>query len=59
LNLEQLGYFGIFLAGATPWFEAIGVVPAGNIITIAVFAYSGANIRAWRARTPRGKGQAA
>lgn len=29
MNLEQLGYFGIFLAGAIPWFEAIGVVPVG------------------------------
>jgi hypothetical protein len=29
LNLEQLGLFGIFLAGAIPWFEAIAVVPAG------------------------------
>jgi Ca2+/H+ antiporter, TMEM165/GDT1 family len=29
VNLEQLGYFGIFLAGAIPWFEAIGVVPVG------------------------------
>ncbi len=31
MNLEQLGLFGIFLAGATPWFEAIAVVPAGLI----------------------------
>jgi hypothetical protein len=29
LNLEQLGLFGVFLAGAIPWFEAIAVVPAG------------------------------
>jgi membrane protein DedA with SNARE-associated domain len=29
VNLEQLGLFGVFLAGAIPWFEAIGVVPAG------------------------------
>ena len=29
MNLEQLGLFGIFLAGAIPWFEAIAVVPAG------------------------------
>ena len=28
-QLEQLGYLGIFLAGAIPWFEAIAVVPAG------------------------------
>ena len=62
MNLEQLGLFGIFIAGAIPWFEAIGVVPAGiifgldpiltvvaaaagNIITIAVFAYAGGAIR--------------
>ena len=29
MNLEQLGLLGIFIAGATPWFEAIAVVPAG------------------------------
>lgn len=32
MNLEQLGLFGIFLAGAIPWFEAIGVVPAGILL---------------------------
>ena len=32
MNLEQLGYFGVFLAGAIPWFEAIGVVPAGILL---------------------------
>ena len=32
MNLEQLGLFGVFLAGATPWLEAIGVVPAGILI---------------------------
>ncbi|MCF8524491.1 MAG: hypothetical protein K9G07_03800 [Aquiluna sp.] len=31
MNLEQLGLLGIFLAGATPWLEAIAVVPAGII----------------------------
>lgn len=62
MNLEQLGLFGVFLAGAIPWFEAIGVVPAGilfgldpvatvlaaaagNILTIALFAYAGDRIR--------------
>lgn len=30
--IEQLGYLGIFLAGAIPWFEAIGVVPAGILL---------------------------
>lgn len=76
MNLEQLGYFGVFLAGAIPWLEAIGVVPAGiligldplltvvsavvgNIITITVFAYGGAGIRAWALarREARGKQQ--
>jgi hypothetical protein len=64
MNLEQLGLFGVFLAGAIPWFEAIAVVPAGilfgldpvltvisaaagNIITIAVFAYGGGALRKW------------
>lgn len=64
MNLEQLGLFGVFLAGAIPWFEAIGVVPAGivfgldpaltviaaaagNVITIALFAFAGAKIRTW------------
>jgi hypothetical protein len=74
MNLEQLGLFGVFLAGAIPWFEAIAVVPAGilfgldpvltvvfasagNIITIAVFAYGGNAIRSWiiRRRVSKGK----
>jgi hypothetical protein len=74
MDLEQLGLFGIFLAGAIPWFEAIGVVPAGivfgldpvltvlcavagNIISIAVFAYGGNAIREWivRKRVAKGK----
>jgi hypothetical protein len=29
VNYEQLGLFGIFIAGAIPWMEAIAVVPAG------------------------------
>ena len=32
MNLEALGLFGVFLAGAIPWFEAIAVVPAGILI---------------------------
>jgi len=74
MNIEQLGLFGVFLAGAIPWFEAIAVVPAGilfgldpvltviaaaagNIITIAVFAYGGNSIRNWiiRRRVTKGK----
>ena len=48
MNLEQLGYFGIFLAGAIPWFEAIGVVPVGIIFgldpALTVIAASVGNI---------------
>ena len=29
MNLETLGLFGVFLAGAIPWMEAVAVVPAG------------------------------
>ena len=75
MNLEQLGYLGIFLAGAIPWFEAIGVVPAGivigldptltvlvaaagNVITIAVFAFAGAKIRTWLLARREAKGKA-
>ena len=74
MNLEQLGYIGIFLAGAIPWFEAIGVVPggivigldpiltvlfaaAGNLITIAAFAYGGAKIRSWVVARREAKGK--
>ncbi len=32
MNYEQLGLIGIFIAGATPWLEAIGVVPGGILI---------------------------
>lgn len=46
MNLEQLGLFGVFLAGAIPWFEAIGVVPAGIVfrldpIAVVVAAVTG------------------
>jgi hypothetical protein len=46
VNLEQLGLFGVFLAGAIPWFEAIGVVPVGiifglNPIWVVIFALVG------------------
>ena len=48
MNLEQLGYFGIFLAGAIPWFEAIGVVPVGILLgldpVLTVIAASVGNI---------------
>jgi hypothetical protein len=32
MNYEQLGLIGIFIAGAIPWLEAIGVVPGGILI---------------------------
>jgi hypothetical protein len=32
MNLEQLGLLGVFLGGATPWLEAIAVVPAGIVL---------------------------
>jgi hypothetical protein len=32
VNIEHLGLFGVFLAGATPWIEAIAVVPAGILL---------------------------
>jgi hypothetical protein len=31
MNYEQLGLLGVFIAGAIPWLEAIGVVPGGII----------------------------
>lgn len=34
MNLEQWGLFGIFLAGAIPWMEAIAVVPSGIALGI-------------------------
>jgi uncharacterized membrane protein len=74
MNLEQLGFVGVFIFGAIPWFEAIGVVPggilvglnptftviaaaAGNLITIAVFAYGGAKIRSWVIARREAKGK--
>jgi hypothetical protein len=46
MNLEQLGLFGVFLAGAIPWFEAIVAVPAGILfgldpILTVIFAIAG------------------
>ena len=32
MNLEAWGLFGIFLAGAIPWMEAIAVVPSGIVV---------------------------
>jgi uncharacterized membrane protein len=46
MNLEQLGLFGVFLAGAIPWFEAIVAVPAGIVFGLdplltVIFAVAG------------------
>lgn len=46
MNLEQLGLFGVFLAGAIPWFEAIAAVPVGILfgldpILTVIFAIAG------------------
>lgn len=30
--VEQLGLLGVFLAGATPWLEAIAVIPIGMLL---------------------------
>jgi hypothetical protein len=47
MDLENLGLLGIFLAGATPWLEAIAVVPAGIIFgldpTLTVIAAATGN----------------
>jgi hypothetical protein len=32
IDIEQLGFLGVFIAGAIPWFEAIVVVPIGILI---------------------------
>ena len=32
MNIESLGLFGVFLAGAIPWLEAIAVIPAGILV---------------------------
>lgn len=38
MNLEALGLFGVFIAGAIPWFEAIAVVPSGILLGLDPFA---------------------
>jgi hypothetical protein len=32
IDIESLGLFGVFIAGAIPWIEAIAVVPAGILV---------------------------
>ena len=48
MNLEQLGLVGVFIFGAIPWFEAIGVVPGGILVglnpTLTVIAAAGGNL---------------
>lgn len=49
MNYEQLGLIGIFIAGAIPWLEAIGVVPGGilfglNPLWVVVSAVAGNTI---------------
>lgn len=44
--VEQLGLLGVFLAGATPWFEAVAVIPIGILlglspIWVSILAFSG------------------
>lgn len=46
MNLESLGFLGVFLAGAIPWLEAVTVVPAGILFgldpfLVVVFAVAG------------------
>jgi len=64
MNLvEQLGLFGVFLAGLIPWMEEAAVIAGilfgldpvltvlfavlGNTITIVIFAYGASAIRSW------------
>lgn len=73
MNLEQLGLFGVFLAGLIPWMEEgaimtgilFGLDPVltvlfavlGNAITIVVFAYGASAIRNWIMRKREKKGK--
>lgn len=35
--IEQLGLLGVFIAGAIPWLEAIGVIPVGILFGLSPF----------------------
>ncbi len=35
--LEQLGLLGVFIAGAIPWLEAVGVIPVGILFGLDPF----------------------
>lgn len=44
--LQQLGLLGVFIAGAIPWLEAVGVIPVGILFGLSplwtiTFAFSG------------------
>jgi hypothetical protein len=46
VDLETLGLFGVFIAGAIPWFEAIAIVPLAIIfgldpVLVVLFAVTG------------------
>jgi membrane protein YqaA with SNARE-associated domain len=44
VNVEQWGLIGVFLAGATPWLEAIAVVPVGILAGLNPWAVVAAAI---------------
>jgi membrane protein YqaA with SNARE-associated domain len=74
MNLvEQLGLFGVFLAGLIPWMEEAAVIAGilfgldpvltvlfavlGNTITIVIFAYGASGIRSWIMKKREQKGK--
>jgi membrane protein YqaA with SNARE-associated domain len=73
LNIEQLGLFGVFIAGLIPWMEEAGVIAGilfgldpvltvlfavlGNSITIVIFAYGASAIRTWIMKKREKKGK--
>ncbi len=73
MNVEQLGFFGVFIAGLIPWMEEAGVTAGilfgldpiltvlfavlGNAITIVVFAYGASAIRNWIMKRREKKGK--
>jgi hypothetical protein len=74
MNLvEQLGLFGVFLAGLIPWMEEAAVIAGilfgldpvltvlfavlGNTITIVIFAYGASAIRSWIMKKREQKGK--
>jgi len=73
MNIEQLGLFGVFLAGLIPWMEEAAVIAGilfgldpvltvlfavlGNTITIVIFAYGASAIRSWIMKKREQKGK--